>query len=97
MWKVAVFVPKAYLETRAGSATVTLSEPVGQVVQTPSCLVQNEHVQARAGIADGSGVHVRANDMLPQWHLPVISMTCFSKINPVTLNERHAINPPTGW
>jgi hypothetical protein len=83
MWKMAVFVPKAYLETRAGSATFTLSDPVGHAVQTPSCLVQNEHVQARAGIADGSGTHVNTNEMLPQWHFPVMSMTCFSKINPL--------------
>jgi hypothetical protein len=35
--------------------TLTVSDPVGQDVQTPPCFVQNEQVHARAGISDGSG------------------------------------------
>jgi hypothetical protein len=64
MWNVAVFVPKAYFETLDGSATLTFSDPVGQEVQTPPCFVQNEHVQARAGISDGSGSQVSTNETL---------------------------------
>ena len=74
MWNSAVFVPKAYLDTSEGSRTVTLSEPVGQEVQTPPCLVQKEQVQARAGICDGSGAQVRVNEMFLQWQLPEISI-----------------------
>ena len=74
MWNVAVIVPKAYFETLSGSATLTLSEPAGQEVQTPPCFVQKEQVQARAGISDGSGSHPSTNEMLPQWHLPVMTM-----------------------
>src|SRR5262245_49271089 len=51
----------------------TRNEPAGQAVQTPPCLVQNEQVQARAGISDGSGTQLSENDMLPQWHFPEIS------------------------
>lgn len=39
----------------------------------PPCFVQNEHVQARAGISSGSGSQASENAMLPQWHLPRIS------------------------
>ena len=74
MWKLAVFVPKEYFDTSEGSLTLTLSEPVGQEVQTPPCFLQNEQVQARAGISDGSGSQLSANEMFPQWHLPEISM-----------------------
>ena len=74
MWKSAVLVPKEYFDTCEGSLTFTLSKPVGQDVQTPPCFVQNEQVQARAGISDGSGSHLSANEMFPQWHLPEISM-----------------------
>src|SRR5579864_185459 len=73
-WKSAVFVPKAYFPASEGSLTFTFSEPVGQDVQTPPCLTQNEQVQARAGISVGSGFQVSANEMFPQWQLPEISM-----------------------
>jgi hypothetical protein len=79
MWKSAVFVPKAYFETSEGSVTLTFSEPVGQEVQTPPCFTQNEQVHARAGIFDGSGVQRSANEMLPQWHFPQISMEMSSE------------------
>src|SRR6476659_6918376 len=78
---MAVFVPKAYFETLDGSATLTFKDPVGHEVQTPPCLVQNEQVQARAGISDGSGSHLSTNEMLPQWHLPLMSMVGFSGIS----------------
>ena len=66
MWNCAVFVPNSYLETRDGSLTDTLSDPVGHEVQTPPCFTQNVQPQARAGIADGSGFHVSSKEMLPQ-------------------------------
>ena len=65
-WKSAVFVPNAYFETRDGSLTVTTSEPVGQDVHTPPCFTQNEHPQARAGIAVGAGVQSSVKAMFPQ-------------------------------
>src|SRR4029453_17993598 len=46
---------------------------VGQEVHTPPCLVQKEHVQARAGISTGSGSHSNSNAMFPQWQLPAMS------------------------
>lgn len=52
----------------------TLREPVGQEVHTPPCLVQNEQVQARAGISAGSGRQSREKEMLPQWQDPEMSM-----------------------
>src|SRR5262245_51347633 len=73
-WKSAVFVPNEYFDTREGSLTCTLSEPVGQEVQTPPCFTQNEQVQARAGISDGAGSQRSANEMFPQWHFPEISI-----------------------
>jgi hypothetical protein len=36
--------------------------------------MQNEQVQARAGISAGSGSQVREKEMFPQWHLPWINM-----------------------
>jgi hypothetical protein len=54
--------------------TLTLSDPVGHEVQTPPCFAQNEQVQARAGISDGSGRQSSANEILPQWQLPDINM-----------------------
>lgn len=73
-WKRAVLVPKQYFDTSEGSLTFTLSEPVGQEVQTPPCFVQKEQVQARAGISEGTGSQLSVNEMFPQWHLPEISM-----------------------
>jgi hypothetical protein len=74
IWNRAVFVPKTYRETLAGSAIVTVRSPVGQEVHTPPCLVQNEQVHERAGISFGSGSHSKSNPMFPQWQLPAISM-----------------------
>src|SRR5258707_8546019 len=70
----AVLVPNAYFDTCAGSFTTTLRAPRGLEVHTPPCLVQNEQVQARAGISTGSGSQVREKEMLPQWHLPRITI-----------------------
>jgi hypothetical protein len=67
-------VPNAYFDTRVRSLTLTVSDPVGQEVQTPPCFAQNEQVQARAGISDGSGRQSSANEILPQWQRPVINM-----------------------
>jgi len=66
IWKSAVFVPKEYFDTSAGSSTTILSEPARQDVQTPPCFLQNEHVHARAGICDGSGCQSSAKEMFPQ-------------------------------
>jgi hypothetical protein len=74
MWNSAVLVLKAYFDSRARSLTVTVSDPVGQDVQTPPCFVQNEQVHARAGISDGSGRQSSANEILPQWQRPTINM-----------------------
>src|SRR5260221_4866843 len=73
-WKSAVRVPKAYVDTSAGSLIDTCKAPRGFEVQTPPCLVQNEQPQARAWISTGSGSQVSAKEMLPQWHLPWVSM-----------------------
>ena len=54
--------------------TITLTEPVGQEVQTPPCFVQKEQVQARAGISEGSGFQLSVKEMLPQWQRPEINM-----------------------
>jgi hypothetical protein len=51
-----------------------VSDPVGQEVQTPPCFAQNEQVQARAGISDGSDRQSSANEILPQWQRPEINM-----------------------
>jgi hypothetical protein len=51
-----------------------LREPVGSDVHAPPCFVQNEQLQARAGISVGSGNQFSSNEMLPQWQLPQISM-----------------------
>src|SRR5215472_10114599 len=56
------------------SLTLTVSDPVGQEVQTPPCFAQNEQVQARAGISDGFGRQSSANEILPQWQRPEINM-----------------------
>src|ERR1700730_3202752 len=74
VWNSAVRVPNAYLDTSKGSSTTTFRAPLGLEVHTPPCLMQNEHVQARAGISAGSGSQVRENEMFPQWHLPWINM-----------------------
>ena len=66
IWKSAVFVPKEYFDTSESSLTLTLSTPAGHEVQTPPCFVQNEQLQARAGILDGSGCQLSANAMFPQ-------------------------------
>jgi hypothetical protein len=54
--------------------TLTVSDPVGQDVQTPPCFAQNEQVHARAGISDGSGRQSSANEILPQWQRPEINI-----------------------
>jgi hypothetical protein len=41
-------------------------DPFAQDVQTPPCLVQNEHVHARAGISAGSGFQSSSNEILRQ-------------------------------
>src|SRR5215469_12321399 len=51
-----------------------MSDPVGHEVQTPPCFAQNEQVQARAGISDGSGRQSSAKEILPQWQRPEINM-----------------------
>ena len=51
-----------------------LREPVGSDVHTPPCFVQNEQLQARAGISVGSGNQFSSKEMLPQWQPPRISM-----------------------
>ena len=66
VWKSAVLVPNAYLETNDGSLTETFSDPAGHEVQTPPCFRQNEHVQARAGISVGSGAQSNVKLMFPQ-------------------------------
>src|SRR5262245_12464851 len=86
MWNWAVSVPKEYCDTRAGCLTSILSEPAGQEVQTPPCLTQNEQVQARAGISDGSGRQSSVNEMFRQWQLPEISMDLL----PMTLRRLRA-------
>src|SRR5882762_2207823 len=75
IWNSAVLVPNSYFDTSAGSFTMTFNAPRGLEVHTPPCLVQNEQVQARAGISTGSGSQVREKEMLPQWHLPWMTMT----------------------
>ena len=78
--KLAVRVPNAYLDTSDGSLTTTFRAPFGLEVHTPPCLVQNEQVQARAGISAGSGSQVREKEMFPQWHLPWINMRAISVV-----------------
>src|SRR5260221_9245097 len=73
MWNSQVRVPNTYLDTSAGSLTCTCRAPPGLEVHTPPCLVQNEQVQARAGISAGSGSQTREKEMFPQWHLPWIN------------------------
>ena len=73
VWNSAVRVPNAYLDTSEASLTATFSAPLGLEVHTPPCLVQNEQLQARAGISTGSGSQVREKEMFPQWHLPWIN------------------------
>jgi hypothetical protein len=51
-----------------------VSDPVGHEVQTPPCFAQNEQLQARAGISDGSGRQSSAKKILPQWQRPEINM-----------------------
>src|ERR1043165_3372866 len=72
-WNVAVRVPKAYFVTASGSRTVTRSAPFGLDVHTPPCFTQKVQPQARAGISTGSGSHVSAKAMLPQWQRPRIT------------------------
>src|SRR5712671_3269441 len=71
---MAVRVPKAYFDTSAESRTATASLALGFEVQTPPCLTQNVQPHARAGISGGSPSHSSSKAMLPQWHLPVMSM-----------------------
>jgi hypothetical protein len=42
--------------------------------------MQNEQVQARAGISAGDGSQMREKEMFPQWHLPWINMRAISAI-----------------
>src|SRR5437764_10699731 len=66
---------------------VTLSAPEAQEVHTPPCFWQKVQVQARAGISLGSGRQSSVNEMLPQWHLPVISTAC--SLAPALVCEDH--------
>jgi len=91
VWNSAVRVPNAYLDTSEGSLTTTFSAPPGLEVHTPPCLVQNEQVQARAGISAGSGSQVSEKEMFPQWHLPWITKRAIS----VACSECHPTNPRT--
>src|SRR3989454_11032844 len=75
VWNSAVRVPNEYLDTCAGSLITTSRAPRGLEVHTPPCLMQNEQLQARAGISAGSGSQVREKEMFPQWHLPWTSIT----------------------
>jgi len=65
--------------------TLTVSDPVGQDVQTPPCFAQNEQVHARAGISDGSGRQSSANEILPQWQRPEINIS--SAVVSITLKS----------
>src|SRR5579859_1770999 len=88
MWNCAVRVPNAYLDTSDGSSTTTSSAARGLEVHTPPCLMQNEQVQARAGISAGSGSHARENEMFPQWHLPWINMRATSVVAAPTFERQ---------
>src|SRR6476660_2015307 len=80
VWNSAVLVPNAYVDTSDGSLIATSRAQIGLEVHTPPCLVQNEQVQARAGISAGSGSQVREKEMFPQWHLPWSNMRAISAI-----------------
>src|SRR6267154_2499802 len=71
---MAVLVPKAYFDTSAASPTATASLAFGFEVQTPPCFTQKVQPHARAGISGGSPSHSSSKAILPQWHLPVMSM-----------------------
>src|SRR2546426_1219546 len=66
VWNSAVRVPNEYLDTSARSLITTSRAPRGLEVHTPPCLMQNEQLQARAGISAGSGSQVRENEIFPQ-------------------------------
>jgi hypothetical protein len=66
------------VDTSDESLTDIFRAPLGLEVHTPPCLMQNEQVQARAGISAGSGSHVREKYMFPQWHLPWINKYAIS-------------------
>src|SRR5882762_778519 len=71
---MAVRVPKAYFDTSAASRTATANLAFGFEVQTPPCFTQKVQPHARAGISGGSPFHSSSKAMLPQWHLPVMSI-----------------------
>jgi hypothetical protein len=73
VWNEAFCVPKAYLDTNVGSCTTIRRAPRGLEVHKPPCLEQNVQEQARAGIWEGSGSHVRVKEIFPQWHFPLIN------------------------
>src|SRR3981081_2730387 len=52
----------------------TASLALGFEVQTPPCFTQKVQPHARAGISGGSPFHSSSKAILPQWHLPVMSM-----------------------
>src|SRR5262249_43356628 len=92
-----------YFDKHTRSLTLTLSDPVGQEVQTPPCFAQNEQVQARAGISDGSGSsQSSANEILPQWQRPEINMAlshqparrCAAPARPASRAPLAATRPP---
>src|SRR6266571_3519552 len=49
-------------------------------VQTPPCFTQNVQPHARAGISGGSPSHSSSKAILPQWHLPVMSMWISTRV-----------------
>src|SRR5258708_6969898 len=86
-WKSALRVPKAYVDTSAGSSIDTCKAPRGFEVQTPPCLVQNEQPQARAWISVGSGSQVSVKEMFPQWHLPRINTVRLDLYQPLAVDQ----------
>src|SRR5262249_30713246 len=85
----------AYFDTHTRSLTLTVSDPVGKEVQTPPCFAQNEQVQARAGISDGSGRQSSANEILPQWQRPEINMCLIRSVCCARAASGHAAAPPS--
>jgi hypothetical protein len=93
-WNAAVRVPKAYADTASASRTVMRSAPAGWAVHTPPCFMQNEQVQARAGISVGSGCQVSTKEMFPQWQLPRINIaSCYDVDSWLAFGHFHAVRP----
>src|SRR5712664_659646 len=83
---MAVRVPKAYFDTSAASPTATASLALGFEVQTPPCFTQKVQPHARAGISGGSPSHSSSKAILPQWHLPLMSMRISAQVGRLTLD-----------